>query len=77
MAMSTSSLKKKTAINTVIYGIASVVSGGTGIALLVSHNAPVLGIGLLAFGIAGFGWSCAARDWFFKPSNKSDISKSK
>lgn len=60
------SIKKKTAISTVIYGIASVIAGGTGIALLASKTVPILGIGLVMFGIAGFGWSCSARDWFFK-----------
>lgn len=64
---STGALKKKTATNTVIYGIGSVVAGGTGVALLASNTAPILGIGLVLFGVAGFGWSCAARDWFFKP----------
>jgi hypothetical protein len=73
MAITNDSLKKKTAINTVVYGIASVIAGGIGITLLVTNNAPILGIGLILFGIAGFGWSCAARDWFFKSKTKSKI----
>jgi len=59
-------LQKKTAVHTVIYGLGSVVAGGTGIAILSSGVSPILGIGLVLFGIAGFGWACVARDWFFK-----------
>lgn len=66
MSIINDSLAKKTARNTVVYGIVSVISGGTGSVLLATNTAPILGIGLLLFGIAGFGWSCAARDWFFK-----------
>lgn len=52
-----------------LYGIASAVAGGTGAVLLATNHEPILGVGFLLFGIAGFGWSCAARDWFFKPKN--------
>lgn len=66
MTSTDNKLKRKTAVATVIYSMGSVIAGGSGTALLVSDTAPILGIGLLLFGIAGFGWSCAAREWFFK-----------
>lgn len=60
---------KKTAISTVIYGIIGVVSAGTGAALVATQNLPIFGTVLILAGISAFGWSCFARDWFFKKNH--------
>jgi hypothetical protein len=61
---SNSTLKAKTAIGTVGYGIASLAAGAGGV-IALNEDLTILGIGLLLFGIAGFGWSCLSREWFF------------
>ncbi|MGQ0772591.1 MAG: hypothetical protein ACT4NT_07465 [Nitrososphaerota archaeon] len=58
------SSETKTAINAVIYGIVSVIVGAAGV-IALSQDLPLLGGTLIAFGIAGFGWSCISGDWLF------------
>lgn len=59
-------LKKKFALSTILYRISSTIAGGTGVALVTSEVATILGIGLILFGVATLGWSCVVGRWFFK-----------
>jgi len=52
--------KVKAAITATIYDVVSVVGGSIGVLAFV-EGLTVLGIGLVLFGIAGFGWSCFIR----------------
>lgn len=58
-------VRRKTTVAAVFYGVSSVIGGGAGV-VAVSLGLPVLGVSLILFGIAGFGWSCFVRGWAFK-----------
>lgn len=70
MTSTDTALQAKTTIATVIYGIVALLAGGIGAALITKEPFQLLGIGLILFAVVGFGWSCFARNWFFKSNQK-------